>query len=285
MKSVTVRAFAVAVLSMVCTVSAAAGHAHTPFRRVPAPGVRHYQYTVVQTADGKVQSAYRTAFDLRAGRSGAVLAVITKAEEGDGAAWKTVSAEAACRRAMNAPAGGLATVKLWPITPEAARSLGPSFLDACAPGGVFFPLTDILNTVVITASDGFNVGALKAAGDSAAFPGFSASFERDGQAMKETADGGQVRLVSLDRGRAVIDWAPNAAVIDLDQTSPDGQPLHLHGTEHWAFRLELEARTGVLLRAETLYDDLELRPRLVGMPEDQTPLLKITRMVKFERAK
>ena len=40
--------------------------------------------------------------------------------------------------------------------------------------------------------------------------------------------------------------------------------MTLHGTEHWAFRIILDRRTGAILDAETLDDDLDLA--VIGVP-------------------
>jgi hypothetical protein len=49
----------------------------------------------------------------------------------------------------------------------------------------------------------------------------------------------------------------------------------LHGTEHWSFRIILDRRTGALLDAHTLYDDLDLA--VVGAPG--APHVAISRVV------
>jgi hypothetical protein len=88
-------------------------------------------------------------------------------------------------------------------------------------------------------------------------------------------------LVSLDDRTAVLDWAP--ALADLDLVEHQGaQPLTLKGTEHYAFRVEIDQRTGVIVRAHTTYDDLDLLVQMAGLPADKAPRVKITRAVTIE---
>ncbi|HEY1752836.1 MAG TPA: hypothetical protein VGG29_16375 [Caulobacteraceae bacterium] len=53
------------------------------------------------------------------------------------------------------------------------------------------------------------------------------------------------------------------------------------GTEHWAFRLTLDARTGALIEAHTPYDSLDLKAHAAGMPEGASAPVKITRTVSI----
>jgi hypothetical protein len=147
---------------------------------------------------------------------------------------------------------------------------------------VFFPLTDILNVAVIATSNRFGVEKLKKAGDTAAYPAFTAHFDRADETLTETAHGGEVKLVSLDKRTAVIDWSPAPADLDLTEHPAPAQTVNLKGTEHWAFRLEFDARTGALLRARTTYDDLDLKVKLDGVPADKAPRVAITRAVTVE---
>ncbi len=248
----------------------------------PAPGRHTYRYTVTETVNGGFQQGYRTGFDFQIGRDGAVDVLVMSAEESaDGKTWRPVAVPEDCKAKLKPPKGGIATARLWPISSEAARTMDSSFLDTCAPPGVFFPITDILNVAVIPVSGRFGVEKLKKVGDTATYEGFTAHFDRAGETLTETAHGGEVRFVSLDARTAVIDWAPAPA--DLDLLEHHGsQPVALRGTEHWAFRLEFDRRTGVLIRARTTYDDLDLKMRMEGVPDDKLPKLKISRSVLIE---
>jgi hypothetical protein len=268
--------YAVLALSLATTAGAQAAD-RPPFRTSPLPGLHAYSYEVIETINGKVQAGYRMKFDLETSAAGATDAIVRSAEQLQGGAWQAVTATDACKSAMRAPAGGLARVRLWPAAEGVSKGLGSGFLDTCAPAGVFFPLTDILNVAVIPASPTFSVGKLRRAGDHAHYDGFDAEYQRNGESLKETTHGGEVSLVSLG-SQAVIDWAPATAELDLVENA-GGQPVHLKGTEHFAFRVTLDTRTGALIEAHTTYDDLDLVARMANMPEGPGMPQKITRAV------
>jgi hypothetical protein len=259
-------------------VAGTAAAASPPFQQVPAPGVRHYRYTVVQTINRTTQRGYRADFDLEADRDGNVDAIMLSSEALADGSWTAVSVDPACRTAMHGDAASLARVRLWPLPPAVAADLGGGFLDTCAPGGIFFPLTDILNAVLIPLSPHFRVDALRRQGQTVHFPGFSTAYNRAGEGFREATDGGNVRLTRLDRTHAVIDWLPLPARLDLDQRN-GATSVRLHGTEHWAFRLTLDRRTGAIVGAHTLYDDLDLA--VVNVPG--APHVTIRRAVTIVR--
>ena len=254
--------------SMKCAAGAAlllagAAWADPPFRRAATPGTRHYRYTVVQTIDRNVQRGYRVDFDLASGADGSVDAILLSSEALADGHWTATIVDPACRTAMHGNAASLARVRLWPLASGTAAHLGNDFLDTCAPGGIFFPLTDILNAVIVPLSPTFGAAALRRQGQSVPYAGFTAAFDRAGESLHEVADGGELRLAALDRRQAVIDWLPVTAMLDLvERAGPS--PVTLHGTEHWSFRIVLDRRTGAILDAHTLYDDLDLA--VVGVP-------------------
>ncbi len=279
MKPIHRRALA---LSLAAGVTGLAGAAWcAPIRLAPKPGNYAYRYAVDENIVGTGMRGYRTDFDLMANADGSIDAVIRASKEFDGKTWNTVTVADDCRAKMHAPPGALARARLWPLAEGAATGLGSQFLDVCAPAGVFFPFTDILNVAVITVSGRFGADKLKKTGDTAHYDGFTATYDRNGEGLKEVTHGGTVKLVALDGRRTVIDWAPEPADLDLDEHA-QGQPIHLHGTEHYAFELELDRRTGALIRAHTTYDDLDLLVQMAGLPADKAPRQKITRTVTIE---
>jgi hypothetical protein len=246
------------------------------FPAEPRDGTRHYLYRATEMAGAHQSGGYRTEFDLETS-GGATYAVIRKSSVFDGA-WKPVEPDAKCRAAMHGDKSSLARVKLSPMDPEAAKTLGESFLPMCAPPGVFFPLTDILNVAIIPTSDRFRASELRKTGDSLAYPGFDAAFDRSGIAMRETSPGGEIKLSMLDKHRAVLDWQP--AIADLELIEQAHQPpVHLKGTEHFAFRVEVDRKTGFIERAAATYDNLNLK--VIGAP-DSLPPLQITRTVTID---
>jgi hypothetical protein len=249
------------------------------FPATPKPGTSHYLYQVVQTINGTTHHGWRTEFDLEAS-NGAVYAVIRKAAELGDAGWKPIAAvDDTCRAAMHGDRTSLARVKIYPLSEETAKDLGPSFMAACAPGGIFFPLTDILNVAIIPLSPRFRTNELRAVGQSLRYPGFVAAFDRAGEKIRETSSGGAVVLAALEGGRAVIDWRPDLADLDMNEQASK-PPVALKGTEHWAFRLEIDRKTGIVERASTSYDDLDLA--VVGAPAS-VPHVRISRSVLIER--
>jgi hypothetical protein len=246
-----------------------------PYRPTPAPGMRQYIYEAKETVAVGPDHGYRTEFDLQ-NSGGAIYAVIRKSSVLDGS-WKAVAPDAACRTAMHGDKNSLARVKLSPLSPEAARTLGDSFLASCAPPGIFFPLTDILNVVLIPSAH-FRATELGKVGQSLPYAGFDAAFDRAGIDLKESSSGGAISLASLDDTRAVLDWTPALADLQLVEGA-NKPPVTLKGTEHFAFRVEVDRKSGAIERASATYDDLDMK--VVGAP-DSVPHLKITRTVKIE---
>ncbi|MDB5694378.1 MAG: hypothetical protein JWO81_3441 [Alphaproteobacteria bacterium] len=271
------RALRAAILAAFAATAAPAG-TQPPFRTMPTPGVRHYLYEVIQTINGTTRKGYRTEFDLEA-KGGALFATIRTTAELDQGAWKPVLSDAACRKAMSGTEARLARVQLYPLDPATAHSLGSSFLATCAPPAIFFPLTDILNVAIIPVSSAFRVGELRAVGETLAYPGFEAAFDRSGESIQETTHGGDVRLAALDPRRALIDWRPLPADITTVERSMQ-PPMTLRGKEHWAFRVEIDRRSGAIERASTSYDDLDLA--IVGAPAS-VPHVRISRSVTIQR--
>ena len=241
--------------------------------------MRSYRYEAREIAPGSTKG-YRVDFRLRSAGNGGELVEIVRSQTLDGKDWKPVTVDPACAQALHARPGEHATIALYPLSADQAK-LGDAFMAPCAPAGVFFPLTDILNVVLILASDRFHVRDLKMPGQSAAFSGFSTRLDRLGVTMAESSDGGTVGLVSLDKSRGVIAWKPSPAKLDLvdhDGAGP-GKPVHLSGTEHFAFRVVVDRPAGALERADTLYDDLDLAVVLPNLPAEKYPHLAVRREV------
>jgi hypothetical protein len=260
------------------TGAAAAGPA--PWRRAPTPGVASYRYDVREIV-GATTRGYRTDYRIRVRGDGRVVAEIVSVQTLDGKGFTPVTVDPACAAAMHARPGELATVQLFPLSPEQAK-LGDAFLAPCAPAGVFFPLTDILNVALIQASKTFHLDSLNKVGQVSDFPGFSTSLDRAGVAMAEESPGGKITLQSLEGGRATLDWAPNPAALHLVEQNA-GPPVKLDGTEHFAFRLVLDAGSGWPRQADTLYDDLDMRVAVPGLPPDKLPKVAIKRLVSIVR--
>jgi hypothetical protein len=257
--------------------SDAAGGSKPVFQTIPAPGTRYYLYEMVEMVNGARHGGWRTEFDLRSS-AGSISAIVRGASQWTAGGWKPVAVDDACRAAMHGDSASIAQVKLWPAA-QTTPKLDSSFLDDCAPPGIFFPLTDILNVAVITVSESFRTQDLRSVGQAIHYAGFDAAYDRTGERIAEKSSGGEVRLAALDSRRAVIDWRPDLADLQIDDRTA-GTQSSLKGTEHWAFRLEVDRRTGVLERASAIYDDLDLA--IVGAPASMAHV-RITRSVAIER--
>jgi hypothetical protein len=265
-------------LAVLASTIVTAAAPHSIYRTVPAPGVRHYVYQVDQTINGTTHKGYRTEFDLET-ESGAVFANIRSTAELVNGAWKPVVPDAGCRKELNGGSSSLARLQLYPIDPAKAHDLGASFLALCAPPAVFFPLTDIVNVVVIPLAAPFRASELRKVGDKVSFTGFDAGYDRAGEQLRERSHGGETSLVSLDSRRATLEWRPLPADLTLVEkaTKP---PTTMQGSEHFAFRLDVERQTGAIERASTIFDDLDLR--IVGAPAN-VPHVRVSRTVTIER--
>jgi hypothetical protein len=272
----TAKLFHALLASIIATGAAAAPH--STYRTVPAPGVRHYLYRVDQTINGSTHKGYRTEFDLET-RGGAVFADIRSTAELENGAWKPVVPDRDCRKELNGGRSSLARLQLYPVDPAKAHDLGASFLALCAPPAIFFPLTDILNVVVIPLGTPFRANELRKVGDKRSFSGFEAGYDRAGEQLRETSHGGETRLVALDSHAATLEWRPLPADLTLVEKATN-PPTTMQGSEHFAFRMDVERQTGAIERAATIFDDLDLK--IVGGP-DNIGHVRISRRVTIER--
>ena len=261
------------------TLASPAAGAPSTWRSVPTAGTHAYRYEVHEI-NGPSTHGYRTDFRLKSDGKGGLIAEIAQSATYDGKTYTPVSIDAACAKAMGAGPGRLASVRLSPLSAEQAK-LGDAFLASCAPAAVFLPLTDILNVALIQSSDRFHAADLRSIGQANAFAGFSTSLDRAGIAMQESSDRGQTSLASLEGGHATIDWKPDPAKLDLVEQN-GGQPVKLDGTEHFAFRLVVDARSGWLERADSLYDDLDMAVAIPNVPSGTSPRVAIKRIVSIE---
>jgi hypothetical protein len=245
----------------------------------PPPGERLYHYEVTETQGAK-SSGYRVDVRLATERDGGVLATVVRATQFDGVAQQETSLPADCAQALHAPPGALAQVRLFPLDAEAAK-LGEAFMAFCAPPAVFFPMTDILNVVLIQASDRFAIGELAKGRRSARFAGFTTHLRRPAVEMAESSDEGEIALAGGSGGVSFVDWIPSPSRLEIT-TQADGRPVTLKGTEHFAIRLEVD-RAGVMQRAATRYDDLDLSVSVPNLPPDKLPHVQIHRAFVIER--
>jgi hypothetical protein len=254
-----------------------------PLFKDAAPGTRHYRYAAVERNPGQPEGRYRVDFDLVTDANRGVTAVIRKAESAKGDVWSTPTVSADCKKALRGGGNALARITLAPMTPEAADSLGEPFMAMCAPASYFFPMTDILNVVLIQASPSFHLKDLTAVGMSAKFDGFNTKLDRLGMAMTGSSPGGVITLSALDDHVATVDWVPEPMQLTLTQhATPNSPEMTMTGFERYAFRAEIDRTTGALRRAVTTADNLDVVISMPGLPSDKAPHVAISREVAIE---
>jgi hypothetical protein len=239
----------------------------------PAGTVRYK--LVEREINGGQEKTIIYTLDLVTGRDGGVTALIQSAADKDG---KPLEIAADCRTRMNAPVGGLATIRLWP----AAKDLGPTFLDLCAPADLFHAMTDMSNIVVIRTAPQFGGGGLAKSGDKHSFDGFKAQWMRGGEEGAVATPGGIIALTALDETKAVVQWQPAPMAVNLTISNPNGT-MKISATEDFAFELSIEEPSGVLIEARTLHDDLNGTILLPNVPADHAPKLVSHREVLLHR--
>lgn len=259
---------------------AAPALAKPPWRAPWAAGSRTYRYEATQgNADAAPGAGQRVDFRLVTDAHGGVVAHVLAVDIRSGGAWKPLAVDAGCRRALGAGPGEIAEVRLQPLSPEAAK-LGDAFMATCAPGDLFDPMTDILNVALIIDADQFHARDLTRTGQTISFPGLTTSLDRGDFAMAESSDTGEVTLAALVPATATLDWKPSPSKLDMAKGAGAAR-LPMSGTEHFAFRVTLDRRTGLLVEAHTLYDDVEVTVAVPGLPPDKRPHLAIRRVVSI----
>ena len=241
--------------------------------QLPAGTVRYN--LVEREINGGQEKSITYTLDLVTGQDGSVTALIESAVDKDG---KPLEITADCRTRMNAPAGGLATIRLWPP----AKDLGPTFLDLCAPADLFHAMTDMSNIILVRTAPQFGGGKLAKAGDKHTFDGFKAQWVRGGEEGAVATAGGVIALTAFDETKAVVQWEPAPMAVNLTVSAPNST-VKIVATEDFAFELTIEAPSGVLIEARTLHDDLNGTILLPNVPADHAPKLVSRREVMLRR--
>jgi hypothetical protein len=274
-------ACALAALFVPACATTAAG---PPFAAQAQPGVTRYHYELVEHISNQPDKGYRLDYDLAVGRDHGVVAIVHHASELTAGASHDVSVDPACAQALHARSGELARVTLWPLDPAAATAMNESFMAMCAPAAIFYPITDILNVVLVQSSDRFKLATLRRPGDQARFEGYSTHFSRLGAIVQVSAQGGSTTLTSFDPHNVVVDWASDPMSINIIHLADSASPeVHLGGVENFAFRLQIDPRTGIVQNATATHDELNLVVAIPGMAPSLAPRLQITRAVTIAR--
>jgi hypothetical protein len=272
-----------AVVGLCLAIVPAAAFAAPPFKTTPSAGTRHYRYTAVERNPNQPEGRYRVDFDLVTDAKGGVIAVIRKAEQGRGESWTTPTVSAECKAALHGNGETLARIRLAPLSVAAADSLGEPFMAMCAPPSYFFPMTDILNVVLIQTSPVFHINDLTDVGKGVRFDGFKTKLDRLGTGIAAASPGGTITLAALDEHAATVDWAPDPMQLTLTVHANGNTPeMTMAGTERYAFRAEIDRQTGALRRAVTTSDDLDLVVNVPNAPADKLPHVAVSREVAIE---
>jgi len=269
-------------LALTLLTAGSSAEAAQAFKFQPRPGAVGYSYTMAETNNGQAASGYRVDFDLVSDPNGGLVAVIKRAAKGRGDHWETAQVDAACAKALHAGKGELARITLSPLSP-AASTFGDDFINHCAPDAVFFPMTDILNVALVQMQSRFGLPRLTSPGDSATYDGFSTSLTRASSDITAAAPGGETQLFALSPHQVTVDWVPKPMALTIVEHTTEHGDVRLNGTEHFAFRLQIDPATGELLQAATLYDTLDMVVRVPGLDPAKAPHLAIGRTVMIER--
>jgi hypothetical protein len=273
-------ATSLAAAAVIASSLAAPAQAKPPWRTPWAAASRAYRYEATQGDPAAAPAAgQRVDFRLATDAHGGVVAHILAGEILSGGAWKPLAIDASCREALSAQPGEVAEVRLQPLSPDAAK-LGGAFMATCAPDDLFNPMTDILNVALIINAEQFHARDLTRAGQTVSFPGLSTSLDRGDFAMSESSGTGEVTLVALDRATATLDWKPSLSKLEMTKGAGAAR-LPMSGTEHFAFRVTLDRRTGLLTEAHTLYDDIAMTVAVPGLAADKRPHIAIRRLVSI----
>lgn len=250
----------------------------------PRAGIAHYHYQVTERVPGQSDKSYRMDYDIETSADHGVVAVVRHASELTNGAWQDVQLTSECANALHARSGELARVRLSPLAPAAAQTMNAEFMALCAPPALFYPMTDILNVALVQAAPQFKLSTLRAPGDRARFPAYATQFERLGVAISVAAPGGEVFLETATPDTATVLWTSDPMQLRIIHRATNAEPeITLEGIENYAFRVQIDARTGAVQRAVTTSDALDLAVVLPGAPPNTAPHIRITRDVLIER--
>jgi hypothetical protein len=248
-------------------------------RWTPEAGSYSYRLEVLEHVGERPDSGGRIDYDLVFDGKGGLVAVVRSAERVEEGVVKPVNVDDACRAALHAGPGELARVTFAPVTPQAAANLGEDFLPACAPIGLFGPVSEVFRLTMIQLGPEFGIAKLAKPGDSHRFPAFASKVDRPTMTIDLQSAGGSMTFASEDKGRATVDWVPDTTSVSIvNREAIPNVAVRGEGTARFAMRLVIDRRTGVLLSAASTTD----RADLILDIKDAPPInLRITRTLKI----
>lgn len=219
-------------------------------------GRRDYVFTSRQSTPGGTSSV-RVAFTLVTSSDGRETALVTAYQRAVGdTSFVPVQIPPACASRLAAPPGAVAALPITP-PPHKLSELVPD----CVPEDLFGAASDILPLLMIQMQPRFRAAELRAAGDRLRFTGYETGWRLPPTLLdaRIVADSGVVSLESVTASRAVIGWDTSPMRVDLVRQLAPGQRALLSGLEWFRAQVEVDPRSGTLLRARTMVDSLALR--------------------------
>lgn len=251
-------------------------------RWAPQAGTHSYRYESITTVPNAPGNGYRVDYDLVSDGKGGLVAVVTGAWHKQGAPeWSDAEIDDACRARLHGQGAELARITLSPVSPATIASLGPDFIDDCAPADIFFPMTDILRVALVQVAPEMGLSKLTKPGQNTRYPGYATKTERLDTAMEISSTGGTIRFVTLAPGRATIDMVSDPMKITLiHRRAYSGADVTLTGTEISGIRIEIDPATGTMLSATSQGDKLDVTMSLPGGYSQPLPVTRETTIVR-----
>ena len=214
---------------------------------------------IAEEVNSQQTQSTRTEFDLVTER-GEKYVVVRRYELLEAGGWKDVAVDDTCRANYNAPRGAIGRVRVVP--PVEVNALAP----ICAPEPLFGALTDIVSFVDIAYDPTFRTAELKAAGESFALRGFSATWNRPPDLIEAriASERGQIRLESTKKNIKLVRWDPGPMKLTFERSLGGGRVARSQGIENILLEVRLDRRTGRLLSGRSIEDRLDLTMEIPG---------------------
>ncbi len=225
-----------------------AGAATDPPRLIRGAGEHRYRLTASgKNALGEPRLELRCEFVLRADRAGERIELqmidTLQPPERDRTPLKV---DLGCRRVAGGDEQALARFTL----DARARHAPGDVLPPCAPRELYDTMNDVVLILSIQSTE-FGVDRLRAVGDRQATPRFEVAWSHSPNSVHERRvyPGGEIVLEKLVPDRATLRWKPHPVESGVVRDSPMGFATLTAGTEQMEYTIEVDPRSGALLRA------------------------------------
>lgn len=195
-----------------------------------------------------------------------------------------------CRKAAGGDERALARIAL----DARVRQSPGAVLPPCVPREVYDTVNDIVLILSIQSPE-FGVDRLRAVGDRCATPRFEVAWSHPPHSVHERRvyPGGEVVLETLGPERATVRWKPQPVESGVVRDSPLGFATLTAGTEQLEYMLEVDPRSGALLRAHCARHAIDLQgwspfegmtvPDRAAWPKTSGIPVRATRELTLER--